>query len=64
MTDKFCGQCGKPLLKPIEREVKPTWGLAWGLMWRQWLLALAVYIVLGLLALFVYALHEMVGVSV
>lgn len=32
-------------------EVKPTFGLAWGLMWRMWILAIPVYIALLILQL-------------
>lgn len=60
MADKFCGQCGEPLLKPIEREVKPTWGLAWGLLWRQCVIMLGMYIPFAIL---IWIAYLMTGVS-
>jgi len=29
-------------------EVKPTWGLAWGLWWRVMLISLGIYAVIGI----------------
>ena len=36
-------------------EVKPTWGLAWGLFWRCSLMYLGISIVLGIIWFFVLA---------
>ena len=45
----------EPLASPRQAEVKPTWGLAWGLYWRIALLSLliggAVYLIVVILML-------------
>jgi hypothetical protein len=57
---KFCGQCGNPipnLPSPEKGKVHPTWGLAWGLLWRQGLIMLAIYFVVFIITIFiVYAI--------
>lgn len=30
-------------------EVKPTWSLAWGLFWRQFLISLGIYAIIMLI---------------
>jgi hypothetical protein len=31
----------------MDNEVKPTWGLAWGLWWRWFLISLGIFVVIG-----------------
>ena len=33
--------------------VKPTWGLAWGLWWRMFLIGLGITVVIGVICYFV-----------
>jgi len=33
-------------------QVKPTWGLAWGLWWRMFLITLGIWVVIALIAWF------------
>jgi len=49
MTDKFCPQCGKPLDEAGEQDVKPSWRLSWGLLWKQMVIGLVMYIPLCIL---------------
>jgi hypothetical protein len=35
-------------------QVKPTWGLAWGLWWKMMLITIGVYVVIGLILWFVF----------
>ena len=32
--------------KEPEYLIRPTWRLAWGLMWRMWILAIPVYLII------------------
>jgi len=51
MENRFCGQCGKPL---GEQEIKPSWGLAWGLLWRWGAMYLVFSLLVGFIFLVVY----------
>jgi len=44
--NNYCGQCGKPLFQPDKVNIKPSWGLTWGLLWRAWLILIPIYILL------------------
>lgn len=35
-------------------EVKPTWGLAWGIFWRMTLIGWGIYVVFGLIFFLVF----------
>jgi hypothetical protein len=37
--------------KEPEYKVRPTWGLAWGLLWRMWVLLLPLYALIAFLNL-------------
>jgi len=39
-----------------EMDVKPTWGLAWGLWWRYMLITLGLYAVITLLTIWIMLL--------
>jgi hypothetical protein len=49
MRDRYCITCGKSLDK---QTIKPSWELAWGLMWRCSLLAIIVYAVIIMAVVF------------
>ena len=38
----------QPTYKETEYKVKPTWGLAWGLLWRMWVLCIPLYILVAI----------------
>ncbi len=50
-----CPQCGRP---KTPCQVRPTWSLAWGLMWRQFLLSLPFTALYGLVAMLIVLLAE------
>jgi len=33
----------------MDNEVRPTWGLAWGLWWRMFLISLGIFVIIGLI---------------
>lgn len=35
----------RQIYREPEYKVKPTWSLAWGLLWRMWILCIPVYII-------------------
>ena len=37
--------------KEPEYKIRPTWKLAWGILWRMWALCIPFYIVIKLLEL-------------
>ena len=49
MTDKFCSQCGRPLDEAGKQDVRASWGFSWGLLWRQMVIGLVMYIPLCIL---------------
>lgn len=52
---KYCTGCGRPW-NGNKQEIKPTWGLAWGLTWRMWLIGLALALPIYLATLAVIAM--------
>ncbi len=31
----------------MDNEVRPTWGLAWGLWWRMFLISLGIFVIIA-----------------
>lgn len=71
---QFCGTCGarlvemaapspvaevRPLASHKQIEVKPTWGLAWGLWWRGLLLTLLI----GGIAFLIFVIITVLGLG-